>query len=583
MQTTWNLNHLYEGLDDKRIEIDSKTLFDQLALFSEWCNVHLVSKSNPVKTINTYFDWQNKTYPLASKLIAFPELISAVDTQNMQAVALSNNIQNQLSNFSGIAVQFSNFVATLDRVDSVISQLSEGRKNLCLEIIENNKYMLSEQEEILISKMKQSGSQSWTNLYSQLTSELTFTVTENKETKTLPLAAASKYMQSPDRNIRRDVYHSVNISRKSIAKPLSIALQAIKKESVTTNQLRGYKSIVQEVALDSRLSEEILNNLWQAVASNKLLIQRYFKAKAKKLGQTKLSPYDMFAPLGESENYSLEKAQATIISSFEQFSPKLASIALKAFDENLIDYYPRSNKRAGAFCYSIYNTKKSYVMLNFNENITDVITLAHELGHAYHGMIMNESEYSLSKYTLPLAETASNLAERIVKESLLKEATNDEKTLLLDSALMDFSISTLIIYARFLFEQTTIEKVASGEILTDTELSQIENDIYIDLLGDSFNHEENMAMNWVAILHHYYHDYYNFPYAFGLLYSSGLYEQYLENNSKFVENYDEMLTLTGYAQAKSVAQSLSIDIESIAFWDKAMKSFEQMVSDFETI
>lgn len=580
----WNLSHLYSSIDDQNLISDIDKTFVMLEDFLQWCEVSFKTQENAEKTIIEYFKRQNETYSIVAKIIAYPELLASVDTTNTKAEALSASLYSRLANYYAIAVKFSKYLASLSQREEILSQIPEAYRVLCEEMIENNKHLLSENEEVLIAKLRASGSEAWQTLYGKLTSQLTFSIELEGKTETFPLAMASKFLQHEDASVRQQTYAAVAESRLTVAPILAQALRAIKLESITTNQLRGYDSIIQEVVLSSRMTEASLNNLWAAVEKNANLIQRFFKAKAKKLGTNALKPYDLSAPLGKSEtSYSVEDAQRIILDCFGKFSSNKQLVATRAFNENWIDYLPRENKRAGAFCYSVQEAKLSYIMSNYNGKIGDIVTLAHELGHAYHGQALAKSEYVLSRYTLPLAETASNLAERIVKDELLQTATASEKLELLDNTLLDFSISTLVIYLRFRFEKEIIERYQKGEVLEPSELSQIEIDFYKEFLGDSFDHDENKGTNWIAILHHFYHDYYNFPYAFGLLYSAGLYETYQKTPDTFIQQYDDMLVLTGYKNASDVAKSMNIDIESVDFWDTSMKSFESMIEMYENL
>lgn len=580
----WNLTHLYESLNDKQLLADIDSCFAALDDFLHWCDTAFEKSSDPIKTITEYFSFQNNTYGLVAQIIAYPELISAVDTANTDAEALASQLYSRLANYYPIAVKFSNYITQLENKEALFQELPDTYRSLCENIIENSQYVLPENEEVLIASLRNAGSEAWQSLYSKLTSQLTFTLTIDGKEETHPLASASKFLQSENSEVREATYRAVTKARLSIAPTLAQALRAIKLESITTNERRGYDSVLQEVVLSSKMTEASLDALWAAVEENAGLIQRFFKAKAKKLGTSALKPYDLTAPLGKSEtSYSVEDAQSIIIRCFEKFSENKKQVAVRSFDQQWIDYLPRENKRSGAFCYSIHNAKTSYVMTNFNGKIGDIITLAHELGHSYHGQLLSVNEYSLSRYSLPLAETASNLAERIVKVELLSNATPSEKLEILDNTLLDFSISTLIIYLRFRFEKEIIERYQNGEILEPETLSQIEMDFYKQFLGDSFDHTENSGTNWVSILHHFYHDYYNFPYAFGLLYSSGLYEKYQQNPEQFIKQYDDMLILTGYKNARDVAASMDIDIESKAFWNTSMKSFETMVEMYEQL
>jgi oligoendopeptidase F len=257
-------------------------------------------------------------------------------------------------------------------------------------------------------------------------------------------------------------------------------------------------------------------------------------------------------------------------------------MAKKAFDENWIDYTPRKGKRGGAFCSNIHPIKESRIMTNFTGAFGDMLTLSHELGHAYHGeVIFNESSLN-SSYTMPVAETASTFCETIVNKAALKDAeTKEEKIFLLESAIQGHTAIVVDIMSRFIFERSVFEG-REKTVFSAEELNDLMLDAQKQTYGDGLDSNYLHPYMWVCKPHYYSGglSYYNFPYTFGLLFAKGLYAKYLEDKDTFVANYDRLLAATGKNKVEDVAKLMDIDVTKKDFWANSLEILKEDVDMF---
>ncbi len=281
----------------------------------------------------------------------------------------------------------------------------------------------------------------------------------DNELKKLPLSVVRSMAYDKNTNIRKKAYDAELKSYKKIEESSAAALNSIKGEAITICNLRGYDSVLQKTIIDSRLNEKIVNTLMDVIKESLPMFRKFYNKKAKMLGRNKLPFYDLFAPVGEfDKQYTYEEAREYIVKNFKTFSDELADFADNAFENKWIDAKPREGKRGGAFCENIHAVKQSRILSNFTGKFDDVVTLAHELGHAYHDYCLKDEKYLNSTYPMPIAETASIFCETIVKKAAMKEIEDDKRITILENDISDNAQVIVDIYSRFLFESEMIER-----------------------------------------------------------------------------------------------------------------------------
>jgi pepF/M3 family oligoendopeptidase len=315
------------------------------------------------------------------------------------------------------------------------------------------------------------------------------------------------------------------------------------------------------------------------------MFRRYYKAKAKKLGKEKLAWWDIFAPLGKTDKvYSFEEARDFVLENFGRFSPDLRAFAKRAFDKRWIDAEQREGKRGGAFCMGVAAVKESRVLCNFDGSFDQVTTIAHELGHGFH----NECAYVAGKTELQqltpmtLAETASTMCETIVSEAVLANTTDPQEELAeLEGQIQGAGQVVVDIYSRYLFEQEIFERRDKAELSAD-DFCEIMERAQKAAYGDGLDERYLQKFMWTWKPHYYSPglSFYNFPYAFGLLFATGLYAIYKQRGAAFVEDYRKLLASTGEADAASLAKRFGINIRTRKFWDDSLAIIGKQIDRF---
>lgn len=585
MDQKWSLEALYKSFECSEFLEDMKSFENKVQSIKEWADKKLKADSNAKEVIEEYINMNNEFGHLFSRLMNYAELTFSVDAKNEKALQIIEKLESKLPELTLPQVSFQKWLKEIKNLDEVISSsdLIKEHSFYIGEINEKNKYLLSDNEEVLIAKMKNTGSKSWSKLQEMTISNHLVDIEVDGEKKELPLPVVRNMAYENDAKVRKNAYEAELKSYKKIDQTLASCLNGIKGEVITLSKMRGYKSVLDMTVLDSRMDMQILEAMIEAMKESLPSFHKYYKKKAELLGHKNGLPfYEMFAPMGEvNMTYTFEQAREYIVKNFRTFSDKLADFANKAFLNNWIDALPREGKRGGAFCSNLHVIGESRIMSNFTGSFSDVITLAHELGHGYHGDCLNKESYLNSDYPMPIAETASIFCESIVKNAALKEADSEQAFSILESSISDAGQVIVDIYSRFLFESKMVEKRQESS-LSVNELKEIMLQAQKDAYGDGLDHSLLHPYMWACKPHYYYGDYnfYNFPYAFGLLFANGLYAEYLKKGDAFVAEYDTLLSATGKNNLFDVAMTMNIDIRKKEFWKQSLSIVEEQIEKF---
>ncbi|CFJ33632.1 M3 family oligoendopeptidase [Brevibacillus invocatus] len=585
MNMRWDLDVLYTSFDSPECKQDWEELCDKIEALKQWAVENLQNTDDAVEKMEQYITQLTAILQKEYRLFSYAELTASVDAKNEKALQLSERIQDQAVEKVEPEVLFQKWLGTLSNLDELISQsgLLEEHRYFLQEIAEESKYMLSEKEEIILAKMKNTGSNAWTKLQEMLTSTLLVDITIDGEQKQLPLPVVRNMAFEKDADVRKQAYEAELASYKKIEESSAAALNGIKGEVITISKLRGYESALDKTLKDSRMDQETLDAMLTAMRESLPAFQRYFRKKAELLGhQSGLPFYDLFAPVGDADmRFTYQEARDFIVKHFSSFSQKLSDYAAKAFDNRWIDAEIREGKRGGAFCDNLHVVKESRIMANFTGSYSDVSTLGHELGHGYHGDCLVDEAFLNSDYPMPIAETASILCETIIANAALKEASSEEAFSILENDISGAAQVIVDIYSRFLFESELFARRENGS-LSVKELNEIMLQAQKDAYGDGLDQSVLHPYMWVCKPHYYSADYnyYNFPYAFGLLFAKGLYAEYLKKGEAFVQQYDELLSVTGKKSVADVAAIMDVDVRSIDFWRNSLSLIEKDIETF---
>jgi len=388
--------------------------------------------------------------------------------------------------------------------------------------------------------------------------------------------------------VRERAYHLEQATFEDMKETLAACLNGVKGTVNTLDRKRGREDSLHSSLDSARIDRQTLDAMLAAIQDALPMFRSYFQAKAKLLGFEKLPWWSLFAPIGSvDKTYTFEEAKEIVVNNFARFSPELSEFARNAFDSHWIDALQRPGKRGGAYCMGIEGVKESRIMSNFDGSFDQVMTLAHELGHAFHNYCAFQADKTPLQTNTPmtLAETASIMCETIVFNALLEQIDDPQA----EQAVLETSISsdaqTIVdIYSRFLFEREVFERRKKSTLSAD-EISEIMLQAQLDSYGDGIDPEVMNKFAWTWKPHYYSTglSFYNYPYAFGNLFAKGLYAIYKERGEAFVEDYKALLASTGEASAADLAARFGIDIRSKEFWANSLAQIEPQIERYKQL
>ena len=579
----WDLSRLYASFDDPKFEADMQAYEARIAEAKALCG-----NTESVEGLCKLILCMREMKLLGDKLGNYVTLTLAADTNCTAALAPRQRLQELENEETLMESLFVAKVGAQENLDALLKQdeLLSEHIPLFRNAKEKAKHLIDPVLEPTVLKMQLTGGASWMRLRDELFAGLTCDVELDGEKKRLPLTAVRAMACDPDAKARKAAYEAEIAAYPKLETGMAACLNGIKGEANTVAEMRGFDSVLDGSLAMSRMDRATLNALLDAMRASLPMFRRYFRLKNRLLGnEGGLKFYDLFAPVGgDARRYTLDEAKEVLLEVFGAAHKPIADVMRRAFEENLIDAYPREGKEGGAFCSGVPAIKRSYVLTNFDGSYSDVSTLAHELGHAYQDACLNEQSVLLDDLPMPLAETASTFNEILLSEKMLLTADAQAKIALLDQQIGDAAQVIVDILSRFLFESEVVEKRKTSA-LTAKELCEIMRDAQAQTYGDGLDPDCMHPYMWACKPHYYdteYH-FYNYPYAFGQLFASGLYALYLEKGADFWRLYDRLLRESGSGTVREVAASAGIDAADAAFWQGALKLYEDKLNQLEAL
>ena len=578
MNAVWNLDPIYRGFDDPAFEQDLSALKALVQQSSEY--MAQLNGTEPAEGLKNGIALLERINQLAGKLANYAMLRQSANTKDPEAASRLGQVMNVISDTAAAEAQFKQWAAALPNL-SALADSDETLKAyafLLSKVKKSSRYLLSGRGEEIMAKLQLSGSNAWGDLQQYLTS----TVPVAYRGQTLNLSAIRNLAYDPDPQVRKDAYEAELACYERIRDAVAFALNSIKLETISDCQLRGYSSPLartlenadmQRATLDAMLGamDEYLPKFWQ-----------YLKAKGKALGHKNgLAWYDLFAPMGKtSEKFTAQGTRDYLVTLFSGFDRELSDMVATAFDDAWIDFYPRDGKSGGAFCAEVDCLGQSRILTNFDGAFTDVVTLAHELGHAFHNQCIQCHRPLNREYSMPLAETASTFNECVVMAAAIEAAQDkEEKLALIESQLQDATQIICDIYSRYRFEAAVFANRQEQFMDADT-LCQMMRDAQKQSYGDGLDETTLHPYMWACKSHYYGPTFYNFPYAFGGLFARGLYAKYQREGADFVPKYKKLLRATTVATAEDTAKVADIDLTDKAFWRSALQTIADQIDLF---
>ena len=578
MNEVWNLSVIYEGFQDPKYDADFARLKERSAAYS--AAAAALAEGDPLESLKTCIALEEEITLLANKLAEYAMLRQSADARDAQAGSQFGRIMAVVSSLAAPQAAFKDWASKLPNLmelvqgDPVLKEYTFLFENLA----KSSRYLLSGQAEAVMAKMQLSGGNAWSDLHGYITSTVPVTYRD----KTINLSAVRNLAYDPDPQVRKDAYEAELACYDRIKDAAAFALNSIKLETLSDCELRGYASPLARTLEHSHMEAATLDAMLGAMDEYSPKFWQYLKAKGKALGHENGLPwYDLFAPMGKSSTkFTTEEARDFLVEQFEGFNPDEAKMIADAFAQEWIDFFPREGKAGGAFCAGVEAIGQSRILTNFDGAFGDVVTLAHELGHAWHNECINEHRALNHDYSMPLAETASTFNECVVMASAISKAADDQERLaLIESQLQDATQIICDIYSRFRFEKSVFEKRPEEFMHADT-LCNLMTEAQKASYGDGLEEATLHPYMWVCKGHYYGPTFYNFPYAFGGLFARGLYAQYEQEGEAFIPKYNKLLYTTPIATAEDVAKVAGIDLTDKAFWRGALQTIADQIDLF---
>ena len=578
MYDTWNLRNIYTDFDDPRFEADVSELRQKIAAFSAFADT--LSTQDPLAGLKEGITLQEQITSLGQKLAMYASLRQFANSRDTRAQSQAGRIMGIFSTMAAPEAAFQAWAAGLPALMELVEsdELLQQYRFLFGNMKQSSRYLLSGRGEEIMAKMELSGGNAWADLHTALTS----TVPVHYRGQTINLPAVRNLAYDADPQVRKDAYEAEQACYAAIREPVAFALNSIKLETLSDCELRGYDSPLDRTLQESHVSRATLEAMLAAMDDYLPHFWRYLKTKGKALGHENGLPwYDLFAPMGASSTqFTAQQTRDYLVEQFSSFDAELAQVVDRAFREEWIDFYPRSGKSGGAFCEAVQCLEESRILTNFDGSFSAVITLAHELGHAFHNHCVFPHRALNRDYSMPVAETASIFNECIINAAALEKAADDqEKLAILESSLRDTTQIICDIYSRFRFEASVFEYRAEQFMNADT-LCELMLQAQKQSYGDGLDHSCLHPHMWVNKPHYYGPTFYNFPYAFGGLFARGLYAQYQKEGASFVPKYKKLLYTTSVATAEDTARTAGIDLTDKAFWCAALETIKEEIDRF---
>ncbi|MGD6832160.1 M3 family oligoendopeptidase [Sutcliffiella halmapala] len=516
---------------------------------------------------------------------AFVNCLLAADVTDKGAAQLQGQVAQIHAKLQVLLGALDDKLVTID--EETWNSLLEKEEFKVLEYVLNERRRrandkLSADQEKLVTSLAVDGYHAWGKLYNSLVGTIKVKVKENGEVKELSVGQAHNRFSDGSREVRKEVAKAWKEAWENQADTIAAALNHLAGFRLQVYEQRGWDSVLKEPLDNNRMKQETLDTMWQVITDHKGTLTKYLNRKAELLGLEKLSMYDVSAPLtAEETKLSYQEGADFIIEQFSKFGPELTEFTKKAFEDRWIEAEDRAGKRPGGFCTSFPVSAQSRIFMTYSGTLSNVSTLAHELGHAFHQHAMHGVPTLNRFYASNVAETASTFAEMIVADAAVKYAKDEqEKISLLEDKIQRSVAFYMNIHARFLFETRFYEERKNGLVSVEklNELMvEAQKEAYCGAL------DEYDSTFWASKMHFFITQvpFYNFPYTFGYLFSLGIYSQALEEGTNYEDKYISLLKDTASMTVEDLAMKhLGVDLTQRDFWEKAVKKSLEDVEEF---
>ncbi|GAB6927163.1 M3 family oligoendopeptidase [Paenibacillus sp. JCM 10914] len=535
--------------------------------------------------LEQFIEQFQSAYARTREASAFVSCLSAQDVNDKKASQLSGRMTSLGAALQAAKNQFDNVLRGID--DALWAEWTSSESVSELDFVLNESRNLAMEKmspelESLALSLGVDGYHGWGKFYNTIVSKIKIPYEESGKTELLSAGQAFNRMHDPRREVRQKMFEQWEQAWGESADYCADTINHLSGFRLKLYESRGWEDVLKEPLAIGRMERKTLDTMWAVIQDAKPVLVEYLNRKAKLMGLEGLAWTDVDAPLRASASkITYDDAAVNIVEQFGKFSPRLAEFSQMAFDKGWIEVEDRAGKRPGGFCTSFPASNQTRIFMTFGGTASNVSTLAHELGHAYHQHVMRGIPVLNQKYAMNVAETASTFAEMIVFDAMVKGASSiEEKVALLEEKIQNSVAFFMNIHARFLFETRFYEKRRNG-LLSTEEINELmveaQKEAYCDALTSYHPHF------WASKLHFYSTGmpFYNFPYTFGYMFSTGLYVRAMQEGPTFADKYDALLRDTAIMSVEDLAKKhLNVDLTQRDFWQSAADSCVADIKEF---
>tara|TARA_Y100000389_G_scaffold118683_1_gene115850 strand:- start:9129 stop:10889 length:1761 start_codon:yes stop_codon:yes gene_type:complete len=562
----WDLTDFYQNISDKNIELDFKSLTQKVTEFAKNYKgrVTKLSGDDLHKAIKKNEEIAEKF----GKISSFAYLNYASNMMDENVTSFYQNSSEKICEISKDLVFFELEINEIEEKN--LEKLYNSSKNLqqyqpyLRDIRVFKKHQLPEDIEKILLEKSSTGASAWSRLFDETINNIKFSY----DKKELNASEIFNLLSSKESTTRKKAAKIIGKTLGSNIRLLSYITNILAKDKDINDNLRDFNLPISSRNLSNFIEDEIVDNLVTVVKENYANIShRYYKIKARLLGLNKMHYSDRNAPLSLDENLtSWEDAKKIVLDAYNNFSPELAKIGQRFFDNNWIDVGVRDGKDSGAFAHPTIPSVHPYLLLNYQGKVRDIMTLAHELGHGVHQILASKKGYFMSGTPLTLAETASVFGEQLTFQEILKREQNQERKKIIIASKVEDMINTVIRQISFLeFERKVHDERKKGEISTE-RLCQFWMEVQKESLGGIFTFDDEYKYYWSYIPHFIHSPFYVYSYAFGDCLVNSLYGAYKNGLDNFEEKYLAMLKAGGTLHHKELLAPFGLDASHKEFW-----------------
>ena len=584
----WNLEDLYPAMDSPQLKGDlARAESDSISFENRFKGklADLAAGPEAGKNLAAAVADFEKLEELLGRVISYAGLLHAGDTTDPARSKFYGDVQEQITAASAHVLFFP---LELNRIDDALLEaaMSEpvlGHYRPWLEDLRKEKpYQLEDRVEQLFHEKTVTGQGAWNRLFDETMATLRFSV----EGEELAIEPTLNLLQDPDTKRRKAAAEALAKTFKDNLRLFAHITNTLAKDKEISDRWRGFKDVAEARHLANRVEPEVVDALVAAVEeAYPRLSHRYYTLKASWFGREALDYWDRNAPLPDAStrNIPFSEARATVLGAYGQFSPEMADIAQRFFDERWIDAPVRPGKAPGAFAHPTVPSAHPYVLLNYQGKIRDVMTLAHELGHGVHQVLAARQGALMAPTPLTLAETASVFGEMLTFRAILDETSDRKERKAMLAAKVEDMINTVVRQIAFYaFERKLHDERRLGE-LTSERIGELWMEVQAESLGPAIKFHPGYETFWSYIPHFVHSPFYVYAYAFGDCLVNSLYAVYEGAAEGFQEKYFALLKAGGTKHHSALLKPFGLDASDPTFWRKGLTVVESLIDELEAM